>query len=398
MVATLKVLLISEHYFPIKGGSATYVYNLCKSLSQVGCEVFLVTIPDDKTQTLKWEKTDNFYVYRLKIPKLLRKERFFQIFLAMKIKGIIKEVNPKVLHFAHGFFAPAILKLVSVRQPVFWTVQNIPPHEHKFDLLKGIKPINSLLKGVYFYLGRAYARFALKNLPYDSLICVSEKTARVAVETGAPDEKVEVINNGVDVAIFSPSRENQKFPDYNPIILTVAGITYNKGLRYLMEAAPRIIESYPKALFLIIGPIRSMEYYDELLRLMSQLGIKENVKIIPGVEPEKINSYYSLADVYVQPSLEEGFCMSVLEAMSCEKPVVGTKTGAIPQLINESGGGVLVEPASPEQLSNALLKLLADPVERKNMGIKARKYVIKNYSWEKIASETLALYQRIIQR
>lgn len=401
----MRVLVISEHYFPIRGGSTTYVYNLCKSLSEIGCEIFLVTIPDDKNPTSEWCAEGNFHVYRLKIPKLLRKERYFPVFLRKRLKSIIKDINPDVIHFAYGFFTPLTTRtyLHKINILVIWTIQNVPPLEHKIDLFTRVKPLHKLLENIYFLLGEIYGRFALKVSNYDRLICVSEKTARLAMERGVPSNNIKVIHDGVDTDIFVQKKDTSIIKEkigvqvHGPIILTVAGIIPHKGLNFLLEAVPNVLEKYPHALFLIVGPIRSEDYFQKLSRLATDLDIVNNVKIIPGVPPSEINEYYAIADLYVQPSLEEGFCMSILEAMACGKPVVGTKTGAIPKFINESDGGILIEPASSKQIYEAVVKLLADPEEMENMGLISRDYVVKNYSWNKIARDTLELYKSLLQ-
>lgn len=401
----MRVLIISEHYFPVRGGSTTYVYNLCKSLSNIGCEVYLVTIPDDINTTLKWYKDDNFHIYCLDIPKRLRKERYFPIFLTFKIGEILEDVKPEIIHYAHGFFVPIVTKFNQKmrEKPTIWTIQNVPPYEHRFNLFNYIKPLNGVLEKNYLFISKLYGRFALKLFDYEYLICVSEKTAKLAIEGGVPSNKVRVIPDGVDIDFFTPKRDISKtkqelgLQECTPIILTVAGIISHKGLDYLVKVIPRVLKKYPDALFLIIGPVRSKSYFQDLTGLINELKTGDNVKIIPGVDPSEINKYYTVCDIYVQPSLEEGFCMSILEAMACRKPVIGTRTGAIPNFINESKGGILIDPASSEQIYGAVIGLLSDQEKMEVMGKRSREYVLNKYSWNEIAKETMELYEKLIE-
>jgi glycosyltransferase involved in cell wall biosynthesis len=398
----MRVLAISEHYLPIIGGSTTYVFNLCRSLSEIGCEVFLVTIPDDENPASKWSINENFHIYRLNIPHMLRKERYFPFFIASKIDKIIEEIRPDIIHFVHGFFAPLVTCLNrKIRsKPIVWTIQNVPSYEDKLDYFRRIKPLHSFLEPIYLNVADIYGHLALRMSKYDVLICVSRSTADAVHARNVPRNKIKIIPNGVDIELFTPkSKSNTEEPgvaEYGPLILTVAGITPTKGLHCLLESAIKVVEEYPSTLFLIIGPVRSEDYYLSLKRMIKKNNLKENVKIILGVDQCKMNMYYSLCDVYAQPSTQEGFCMTVLEAMASGKAVVGTKTGAIPELIRESRGGLLVDPGSPNQLSEALLELLKDDERRKKMGRRGHKYVAENYSWKKIAEETLALYHQII--
>lgn len=397
----MRVLAISEHYFPIIGGSTNYVFNLCKSLSEIGCEVFLVTIPDDKNPVNEWYTEGAFHVYRLNIPRFLRKERYFPFIIAPKINKIIDEVRPDVIHFVHGFFAPLITRLNQdiKTKPIIWTIQNVPSYEDKLDYFRKIKPLHSLLEPIYLTVADAYGYLALKISRYDLLICVSRKTADAVHARNVPWEKIEIIPNGVDIEFFTSriqiDPKKLGITGRRPLILTVAGLTPTKGLHFLVDSAKRVVDRYPTALFLIIGPVRSEEYYLGLKRKINSLDLEDNIKIITGVAQDVINKYFSICDVYVQPSLEEGFCMTVLEAMSAGKAVIGTITGAIPQLIKGSGGGILIEPGSSQQLSDTILELLADEEGREEMGSKGHKYVLKNFSWERIAEETLKLYYRV---
>ena len=397
----MRVLAISEHYFPIIGGSTNYVFNLCKSLSEIGCETFLVTIPDDKNPVNEWYSEENFHVYRLNIPNFLRKERYFPFITASKINEIIDEVRPDVIHFVHGFFAPLITRLnQNIRsKPIIWTIQNVPSYEDKLDYFRKVKPLHSFLEPIYLAIADVYGHFALKVSKYDLLICVSRNTSDAVHARNVPRDKIKIIPNGVDIELFTPKiktdPEELGIKGRHPLILTVAGLTPTKGLHILINSAKRVVEEHPNALFLIIGPVRSERYYLDLKRRINSLNLEGNIKIIPGVAQDKINKYFSLCDVYVQPSLQEGFCMAVLEAMSCGKAVIGTKTGAIPQLIEESEGGLVVEPGSSRQLRDTLLELLTNDEGRKKMGLKGNKYVAENYSWRKIAEKTLALYRRV---
>ncbi len=363
----------------------------------------MVTIPDDQIPTSTWCKEENFYVYRLRIPKILRKERYFPIFLVRKMNYILEDVNPDIIHFAHGFFAPLITRINRnvAEKPIVWTIQNVPPYEHKLDLFKRLRLLNIILEKIYFFVVGLYGRLALKLFDYDHLVCVSEKTAELAMGKGAMSNKVRVIHDGVDTDFFtskegvSKIKEELGFQKYSPIILTVAGIIPHKGLECLVRAVPGVLEKYPDVLFLIIGPVRSEAHHRRLESLMAELGLSGNIRIIAGADQLELGEYYAACDIYVQPSLEEGFCMSILEAMSCGKPVIGTRTGAIPRFIEESGGGILIEPAELKQMFEAVVGLLSDPEKAKEMGERSRGYVVDNYSWKSIVKDTLRLYKSL---
>jgi glycosyltransferase involved in cell wall biosynthesis len=394
----MRVLVISEHYSPIVGGSTTYVHNLCRSLSEIGCEVYLVTIPSEENPVSTWYRNEDFYIYRLRIPGFLRKERYFPIFLGLKMNAILREVKPDVMHFAHGFFSPAITRLIKKR-PVVWTIHNVPPREHVFTRFRRFPRVNQVLGKIYFFIAEMYGKFALRAFYYDVLVCNSVKTAKLAAKAGVPEKRIVTIPMGVDTEIFrlkAPLGIKEKYglEKFERIVLTVGNIVERKGLYYLIKAMPQVLQGHPNTLLLIVGSIKTRDFYNKLLGLIEEEGLRENIKFLCDVE--EVAPFYSVADLYVQASLEEGFCISILEAMACGKPVIGTKTGEIPRFIRESGGGLLIEPASAQEISQTMIRLLDDEEKRREMGRKARRYALK-YEWKKIAEATLGLYESLTQ-
>ncbi len=399
----MKVLVISEHYFPILGGSTTYVYNLCKNIASLNCEVYLVTIPDDKNPVLEWYKEENFWIYRLKIPKILIKERYFPFFLSLKIKDILNHVEPDVMHFAHGFFVPliTILNKRVKEKPIVWTIQNIPPYEHSLNIFENLSYFNRILESVYRVLADFYGHFVLGISKFDYLICVSENTGKLALERDVPKNKIIILQNGVDTNFFAPRDDKAKikddldFQENEKIILTVSGIIPHKGLDYLVKSIPKVLEKHPDTLFLVIGPVRSRNFFLRLKTLIDDLKIVDTIKIVEGVDFDDINKYYAISDVYILPSLEEGRNISVLEAMSSGLPVVGTETSL---RFKDEIPCLKIEERNPDQIAHAIIKLLDNPKYAGELGKNARGYIQKNLSWNKIAEETLDLYNILLNQ
>lgn len=399
----MRVLFVSEHYFPIIGGSTTYVEKLCKNLAKIGCDVYLVTIPDDLHENEKWLFDEGINIFRLNIPKIWRKERYFPIFLNAKLKEIMEYVNPDIVHIGHGYFSPLITifnKKVN-KIPVIWTVNNVPPAEHKFELFNKIPSLNYIFKNIYFSLCDIYSRFLFKMAKYDIIISISQKTAELAIMKGVNRENIRIIPDGVDSDLYKPHLDLQKIKKelnlekYEYIVLNVAGFIPHKGQNILLNSVPKVLQFYPKTMFILIGPIRSEKYYNELNKLIIDLKIINNVKLLSNVSSSTMCKYFHVSDIYVQPSLEEGFCISILEGMSYSKPVIGSKTGAIPKFILESEGGILLDSVSSEQISNSIVYLISNPSISNDIGTKARDYVVRQYSWKNIANKTLGLYNEL---
>ena len=398
----LKILIISEHFFPKNGGSVTYVHNICHNLAKLGQDVYLITKPNEERSSKQWYRKDGYNVYHLDIPNYFDKERYFPFFLLREISSIMRDIDPEIIHFAYGHFAPLItlINRPIIKRHIFWTIHNVPPNEHKLKMFNSIY-LNNIVKKIYFGIVGLYSDITLKIIHYNKIICVSDKTAQILLDKGISKSKISVLGNGVDTNTFYPLnnveiedfKKRLGFENFDIIFSVVARFEPHKGHEYLIKAIPSIIKQYPNALFLLIGPKRSDYYLQYLNNLIDELGVSGNVKMIHDVDFDELIYFYNLTDIYIQPSLEEGFCISVLEAMACGKPVIGTKTGAIPSFIKDSGCGILIDSVSSEQISKGILKMLADDNFINNKQNSPRKYVAENHSWGQIAKLTLDVFR-----
>jgi len=147
-----------------------------------------------------------------------------------------------------------------------------------------------------------------------------------------------------------------------PVILTSCRIDRRKGLELVVLAAPNVLQKMPEAIFVIRGPIEDPRYSDELHRLIRDQGLEDRVLLsgerctyqdLPGI--------LSSAQVFVHPSLDESLGLAVAEALACGIPVIATRVGGIPELVQDMVNGLLVEP-DPSCVSNAILRILTDKV------------------------------------
>lgn len=256
---------------------------------------------------------------------------------------------------------------------------------------------------IYPYYNRA-ARIASCRVitGVDRLVTVSSDLAKKSLDL-SPCINTRVIYNGVDTRLFSDSlngRESARIKlgikQDATVILFVGNLLKSKGVFELVEAFGRLEEKYGEKLILALvgeGPDRS-----EILARASRLGIIKKL-LLAGIRPhEEIPEWLRSCDVFVLSSHNEGMPNAVLEAMSCARPVVATRVGGIPEVVENGKTGYLVEKEDTAGLREAMGRLLSDPERSKEMGRCGRETIVKRFSWDKNAEEHIRLYKDLIER
>ena len=204
---------------------------------------------------------------------------------------------------------------------------------------------------------------------------------KVHVIYDAYNERCRLLENG-DKEIV---KKKYSLPD--KFILHVGGLTPLKNIGNLLRAY-KITSSFTDHRLVFVGFRRWKSAQD--LALIDELGLREKV-VFPGYIPdEELPAFYNLADAFVFPSLYEGFGIPVLEAMACGCPVITSNTGCSPEVAG--GAALLVNPYKPDEIAAAMRQVLTDEGLRRHL-IEKGYQRIKDFSWEKSASETLALFE-----
>lgn len=205
-------------------------------------------------------------------------------------------------------------------------------------------------------------------------------------------EKVAVIYNGIEVSPFRVGpqpwlrRELGIAPD-QPVVSIVANLIRYKGHPDFLEAWKRVLQAQPRAVALLVGegPMRG-----ELEASARRLGIEETIRFL-GRRMD-VPELLSITDVVVQPSLEEGFCNAILEAMAAGKPVVATAVGGNPEAVADGETGVLVPPKDPESLAQGILALMKEPERARKMGLAGRARVEREFGLQAMVERYEQVY------
>ena len=167
---------------------------------------------------------------------------------------------------------------------------------------------------------------------------------------------------------------------------TVSRITPIKDTLTLIRAANDVVKKYPTK-FVIVGEVQDEEYYEECLELVETLGIKSNV-VFTGFQDS--TEWYPKFDVFVLPSLSEGFPLTILEALSSGVPCLATRVGGVPEILDDE---FLVERWDYRGLSTKISWLLRNPEMRYEIGSRGRKLVESKFNVSKMVEEYRDLYK-----
>jgi glycosyltransferase involved in cell wall biosynthesis len=253
-----------------------------------------------------------------------------------------------------------------------------------------------------FYVSPRYARLSrLSAHGLDRIVAISDAVASyLRDEAALPDEKVVRIYYGIDPSpyqpdILPPSRRPDGDPLKHPTVGMVARLAPQKGHRVLFDALPSIRATIPNVHVRLVGheelsttaDLMAYALQKEIANLVDFEGFRAD---IPRVMAD--------LDVFVLPSLWEGFGLVLLEAMAAGRPVVASAVGPIPEIVVDGLTGLLVPPGDPAALAEAVIRLLRDPDLAAAYGRAGRARVERELRVDTMVAHTEALYEELLGR
>jgi glycosyltransferase involved in cell wall biosynthesis len=252
--------------------------------------------------------------------------------------------------------------------------------------------IRSLRRGLYGFLLRL-------TLPIvHRIICVSDANRWDLIEEcPAAAAKLQTVYNGVDPAAFPSQPDRKKVREElgivaGPVLVMIARLTEQKGHRYLLQAVPTLLKTWPQFCCVFVG---AGELHESLHRMAIDLGVEQACRFL-GVR-EDIADVLAAADVVVLPSLSEGFPFVLLEALAMGCPVVASRVNGVPELIEDHKTGLLVPPRDPQALAAAIRVILSDPTAASKMGAAGRAVVRERFTVDHMVADTTAIFDAAMQ-
>ncbi len=232
------------------------------------------------------------------------------------------------------------------------------------------------------------------------IVCSHFMAQQICDYFDTPADKVDVIPNGVRVlpdpfsSVFERQRFRRRFvTDHEQLVFYVGRIVYEKGLQVLLDAWPHV-EASSRARLVIAG---DGPYLDALKAQALGLGIDGRIYFTGFISDADRERLYHAADVAVFPSLYEPFGIVALEAFAANCPVVAAAAGGLAEVVEAGRTGLLAPIGNAWALSEALLAALNAPHEARVRAARAYEQVQSHYTWDRIASATHAVYQRVYE-
>lgn len=299
----------------------------------------------------------------------------FDVHAAWQLGWVFASVQPDVIH-AHDPHAVALMQMA----------MKMPGTLTKPPLIVASRRVDFRLQK------NAFSRW--KNNRVDVWIAASQVIAGMLEHDGIPAQKIHVVHEGVSISkidrVDNVDAHAAFFLPHNaPIIGNVAALVPHKGQKHLIAAAARVVREVPDARFVILG---EGELRETLERQIKDLGLERHV-ILAGFRPDVIGLIKSF-DLFVMSSVTEGLGTSILDAMACAKPVIGTRAGGIPEAVRDEDTGLLVPPHDEAALAAAIIRVLKDPALAARLGASGRQRAAEYFSVERMVSETAHVYEK----
>jgi len=380
-----------------RGGGETYTLNIAKGLKELGCEIrFIVSKPwsgkvkypieDFDTEYIpspylrdlaQWMSAGNPYFEKIPVKPLRNFSQKGYRFIAGRISKFdnLKSQNDIfdylkkrdkdydiVQVFGHSVLASRIVEELGIPTVIFL------PGPPSMTYEKEIKKCSAVITD-------GFAIHRLREMREDAIR----------------------IPNGIDASKFKPTKNNVRaiyeIKADEKLLIFVGRFVPLKNLPFLIKEIKEVVKLDSKIKLMLVG---EGPLYNQIVDLVSRLNLQNHVVFTGRIPHDDLAKYYSAADVFVLTSSYDNSPNALLEAMACGLPIIATRVGGIPMLVEYGINGVLIENNNIGEFKEAVLKLVNNSGLCKKMGERNRTMVTKKYSWSKSAEKFLEIYERIL--
>ena len=397
----MKILQVIQRYPPSVGGSQRHVQRISEELVKRGHEVTVVTTSSANITDVRGISTAG----------LTYKNRL------MDVPGESDENGVHVLRFGPSFQMLSYLVTPRLFRYLRWNAKDFDiVHAHCYmyaepdavmlalrgsetpfiltahDVFTTQGGLIKAMKGVY---DRTLGRMTLRHAK--RLIALNEENKRQHLLLGCDQSTIVTVPNGIDFKTYYHLKRDKELHDMlgkpKHVILCISRILEYKGLQHILDAAPAILKQYPDTLFVFVG--EDLGYGAELKKRALDADVINHCLFTGSISDEKLIKYYGIADVFVLPSIGEGFGLVALEAMSADVPCVLADHGGLKHVLENIGGfGLDMDGDIAGQITGHVISLL-----KKRPSLEREQRLIRDeYSWSAVAAKLESVYGQALEK
>jgi glycosyltransferase involved in cell wall biosynthesis len=391
-----------------KGGMIHYDYHLCRALQRLGIDATLVTSTDYELRDLDhefrvvellhlWDPRESKggpAVWR-KVRRAIRGVQYVVEWLRLIL--YLRSERPDVVVFGEirwGFerFFLQLLKAFGLKlADIVHDVRTYDTRRGSTSILQESQKHLALYNHIY---GLFDVLFVHDRSNYDDFVALYE----------VPTDRVHEIPLGTNEIILemTPSHTPAELaaelgvPEDKPVVLFFGTITKYKGLEDLLSALPVVLEKIDAHLVVAGFPAKDVDP-DVLMQQAADLGIEDQITwYLDYVPNEQIVPLLKLSNVVVFPyrAITQSAVMQI--AYACGSPVVATRVGGLPDVVEDGGSGLLVDPENPQALANAIVHIISDRETAERMGERARELSELRYSWLRVGEKVKSVLEKLL--
>jgi glycosyltransferase involved in cell wall biosynthesis len=383
----MHISLVSLDYKPFRSSGLTiYAEDLARGLTELGHTVTVLAAQRPGLSPHHW--VAGVELYRVPIDPSdwigysWRVARWLRHTAQQRPCDVVHFLD---VHFAYAYRGPFVASLWQSFRQRLTAHEGRPYHTGAIDRLRR--------EAYYRIARRCMERPSLARATHLIASCRSTRDEFI-IHYGISPEHIDLTVQGIDTGFFRPVpadelRRRLKL-DGCQVLLFVGFMTPRKGLEYLAQAMYLL----PENVHLVIAGRWAPNYRARFVKALgAAAGRVHEVGFVPDEERPR---YYSLADVYVSPSLLEGLGITPIEALACGTPAIVTSASSGPEEVGDAG--LVVPPCDPEGLALGIRRLLQDDDLRRQLGQQGREWVLDHFSYHRMAELTLQTYKRFLAR
>ena len=365
------VLFLTIDFPPLGGGMAQHSYDVVKAMKKIGEPPIVLTLRTEGDKV--FDKKKDIHIIRLRCIKI--KKLFEYYFWSAAVL------------FGYAFYYCITHKVDTVFVNT-WSIVGVAAF-----LIKKVSgvPYVVFAHGLDVYApqnNRNVSRLMRLVLRNASLVIANSHFTKQLIDEMV-DTRIRVLHPVADLQRFSRKDDGHKLFAGKKVLLTVGRLVESKGHEAVIRSLKKVVEKFPEILYCIVG---SGPTEESLKIIINELGLTNTVIFAGEVDDEELPSYFHSCDVFIMTSREikkrgevEGFGIVFLEAGACGKPVIGSKSGGIPDAVIDGVTGILVDPFDIEEIADAIIRLLSNENLAARLGENGKKRVEEELNIHRLA-------------